>query len=206
MGRARAAFPDRTLREAVPGRAITSSWSGRCHLILGEYDRAEAKLREALGRDPARRSASTFSLRRCRSAVATGRPRRDSWGVGAQRLRDRPSSASRRAAIGAATPPPGLGWRFSASAGAGHNSNVTGSEIPFLYRPTLRARARCPAPASARPTPPSSTPRREVPWAMSTSRRYEGIQAGGLDDHYLYGDLSRRLTERVAYRCAAACK
>jgi tetratricopeptide (TPR) repeat protein len=64
MGRAGACVPRlERYEQTVPGRALTSEFLGRCHLLLRDYDKAEARLREAIARDPgARQRVEIFLL------------------------------------------------------------------------------------------------------------------------------------------------
>ncbi len=109
--------------QAHPGRGKTSEFLGRAYLALGEYDRAETKLEEAIQRDPALKGTALFYLallERARADLPAARRRL------VDLLREAPESpiARRlRERLVRLAPPP-RPWRLAVSASGGYNSNV----------------------------------------------------------------------------------
>ena len=135
LGRAGACVPRlERYEKSVPGRAITSELLGRCHLLLREYDKAEARLREALSRDAAAKQRIDLYLaqvqygrgeRQAAQATLAGILRGDSE-IG-RVLRDG------QAVLAALEPPPGTGLRFAASAAIDSVAADAASWITHFY-------------------------------------------------------------------------
>jgi len=118
---------------ARPGRGQTSEFLGRAYLALGQADKAEARLKEALARDPNLKPTVLFYL------AAVARAREDSRTAGARLedlLREAPESPlarTLREQLARLVPPPPKPGRVTVSAGGGYNSNVIalGDGIPL---------------------------------------------------------------------------
>lgn len=193
--------------QSVPGTALNSELLGRCYLLLREYDKAEAKLREALARDPGAKPRVDLYLaqvqfgrgeRQAAAATFTALTRSDSEVGRALRQGD--------AALAAIAPPPGVGWRFSVSAAAGHNSNVIGlgNTIPLPTDITSKGASFVRGGFGA-----SYTARLDAATSASVGygfllERYDSISAANLEDHYFYGEFARRLSERIAVSLRAS--
>ncbi len=110
-------------RQLSAFRGQTSEFLGRAYLALGEYDRAEAKLEEAIQRDPALKGTALFYLALVERA-------REDLPAASQRLvdllREAPESpiARRLQERLARLAPPPKPWRLAVSASGGYNSNV----------------------------------------------------------------------------------
>ena len=112
--------------QSRPGRGQTSEFLGRAFLALGDVDRAEAKLKEAITRDPALRATALLFLARLEQARGNAD---EAARLLDTLLREAPESPLARTlreqlARLAPPPPPGRPWRLSVSTGGGHNSNV----------------------------------------------------------------------------------
>jgi len=191
----------------VPGRAITSELLGRCHLLLREHDKAEAKLREALARDPGAKPRVDLYL----AQVQFGRGDRQAAAATFSMLTRSDSEVGRalrqgEAALAAVAPPPGLGWRFSVSAGAGHNSNVIGlgNTIPLPADITNKSASFVRASFGASYTAQLDAATRASVGYGFLGERYDAIRAANLEDQYLYGEFARRLSDRFALSLRAS--
>lgn len=186
---------------AVPGRGQTSEFLGRCHLGQRRPEQAEARLREALRRDP--RLAPTVNL----SLASIEQARGDAGGARARleavAAAEAPTGRALRELAGPADPvvQPDRPLRLSASLSAGYNDNVIGlgNTMPLptdisrkgawfvrlsgggAYTHQLTARTAATA-----------------GYALLLDR-YDGLAAANLDDHFVYGDLVHQASPRLAY-------
>jgi tetratricopeptide (TPR) repeat protein len=186
---------------ARPGRGQTSEFLGRCHLALRQYDRAEARLQQALARDP--RLAPTVNLSLAALEQARGRTDAARARLESVVAADAPTGRALRDLAG---PPesvvqPDRPLRLSLSFSVGHNSNVIGlgNTVP-LPTDILRKGANF-----ARLSAGAAYTRQLEPGTLLSlgyaflSDRYEDIGGANLLDHYLYADLFTQLTARAAF-------
>lgn len=122
---------------AVPGRGQTSEFLGRAYLGAGELDKAEAKLKEAIQRDPALRPTALFflvSVEQARGRAEAARRLMETM------LRETPEAPLTRTLreqlerLAPPAPPPVVKpWRVTVSASGGFNNNVIalGDDVPL---------------------------------------------------------------------------
>ena len=199
-GQARACIAHLERFEAeAPGRGQTSEFLGRCHLALKEYDRAEARFKQALERDA--RLAPTVNLSLASLAQARGKPDAARAHLESASSADAPTGRALRELAG---PPdeaiqPDKPLRLSMSFAVGHNDNVIGlgNTIPL---PTDISRKGA---DYARLALGGSYTRQLTARSSATAGyallldRYDGLSSSNLNDHYLYLDLFHQATERV---------
>jgi len=208
MGRAGACVPRlASYEQAVPGRAITSELLGRCYLLLRDYDKAEAKLREALARDPGAKQRVDLYLaqvqygrgdRQAADATVAGILRGDT-DLG-RALRDG------QAALAALAPPPETGLRLAASASIGYNDNVIGlgNTIPLPADISNKGSTFFRGGFGISYTHQFDAQTRGSIGYGGLLDRYDQIKAADLDDHFIYADVAHRVNERVALSLRAS--
>lgn len=186
---------------AAPGRGQASEFLGRCHLALKDHDRAEARLLEALRRDP--RLAPTVhlslgALEQARGRVDAARERLD------LALRaDAPAGRALRELAGPPEPAiqPDQPLRFSASFAVGHNSNVIGlgntTPLPTDISRKDANFTRLTAGGAYTRNLASDTSL-SLGYAF-LSDRYDGIGGANLLDHFVYADLFHQYDARIAF-------
>jgi tetratricopeptide (TPR) repeat protein len=135
LGQWRAAIAVLERYEAsAPGRGQTSEFLGRAYLGARDLDRAEAKLKEAIQRDPALRPTALFFLAAVEEARGLPGAARERLGA---LLRDAPEAPLTRALIEQlsrlAPPPTEKPWSLVVSSSGGFNSNVIalGDRVPL---------------------------------------------------------------------------
>jgi tetratricopeptide (TPR) repeat protein len=186
---------------AVPGRALTSEFLGRCLLAAGRHTEAEAKLREALVRDPSSKQRIDVLLvqaqvargnRQAASAQLTDIMREDT-SVG-RALRDAD------ALLAPLTPPAGTGLRLAASAAIGHNSNVIGlgNTMPLPTDISKKSANLLRVGFGASYTAQFDEQTRGSVGYGFLAERFDGVSAGNSNDHYLYAEAARGLNNWVA--------
>ena len=208
MRRAGACVPRlQRYKQAVPGRAIASEILGRCHLLLRDYDKAEAEFRAALALDPKAQPRVDLYL----AQVQSGRG--DKQAVQAfinDALRDE-SNIGRalrdgQAALTALAPAPGTGLKLTASAALGYNSNVIAlgntQPLPGDISGKSSAFLRTGFGVSNSAQLDAQT-RGSIGYGLLLDR-YMDIRAANTDDHYAYADVSRRMSERLALSLRAS--
>ena len=201
LGRARAGVARLERYEAaVPGRALTAELRGRAHLLLRDFDKAEARLREALARDANARPRIDAYLAR----VEYGRGDEAAAAASLDALARSDSSLGRalrdgESALAGMAPRARVGWRFSVSAGAGHNSNTIalGNTQPLPADITRQSAAFLRAGFGASYTAELDDGARASAGYAFVGERYDGISAANLNDHFFHADLGMRLSERV---------
>ena len=122
---ARAVTELENYEKANPGRAETSELLARARAGLGDYERAEALLQEAEGRDG--RRAPEIRYQRALVAEARGRPRAAAGHLNSilRDFPDTPLAQSLRERLEAAAPAgDGKPWRVVTSFSVGYNDNV----------------------------------------------------------------------------------
>lgn len=191
---------------ARPGRGQASEFLGRCHLALRQHDKAEARLNQALARDP--RLAPTVNLSLAGLEQARGR-------TGAARARmesavsaDAPTGRALRDLAGPPEPvvQPDQPLRLSLSFSAGHNSNVIGlgNTMPLpadiQRKGSMFTRLSAGASYTHQVEPQTSL---TLGYAF-LSDRYEDIPGANLLDHFVYADLFTQVTARAAFSIRAS--
>lgn len=132
-GRSREAVRELEAYESAhPGRGQTSEFLGRAYYRQGELDKAEAKLNEALARDPSLKPTVLFYL----AAVQAQRRNMPAAQTRLEELlRDAPESPLAKVIKEQLVrpAPPAKPWRAFLSLGGGHNSNVIalGEGVPL---------------------------------------------------------------------------
>lgn len=200
IGRARACI-DRLERfeKSHPGRGQTAEFLGRCHLRLREFDRAEARLRQAVERDPRLKASVDLSLARLEQA--RGRPE-----AARERLReaasaDAPTGRALRAILGLPEPvfQPEQPLRLSVLLAAGHNDNVIGlgSTIPLPTDITRKGASFLRANLGVSYTRAFAAQTSGTIGYTLLLDRYDGLSAANVRDHFLYGDLFRVFLQRI---------
>lgn len=186
---------------AAPGRGQASEFLGRCHLALRQYDRAEARLNEALKRDP--RLAPTVNLSLAAVEQARGRPDAARARMESAAAADAPTGRALRELAGPPGPTtqPDKPLRLSLSFSAGHNSNVIGlgntTPLPADISRKSAVFTRFTAGASyTRQIEPDTS--LTVGYAH-LSDRYEEIGGANLLDHFVYADLFHQYNARVGF-------
>jgi len=186
-----------------PGRAQASEFLGRCHLMLGDYDRAEAAFDEAVKRDP--RLKGTVDLSMAALEQARKRP---------QAMRDRLNSAAQsdtqtgRALRELLAPPPAppaalvpKPFRFGVAFSAGYNDNVIGlgSTIPLptdiSSKAAWFARTNLTGSYSYALTDRTAA----TLGAAILFDRYDRLHAADLNDMFVYGDLVHRVSDGLGF-------
>lgn len=191
---------------ARPGRGQASEFLGRCHLALRQFDRAEARLNEALARDP--RLAPTVNLALASVEQARGRTQAAQLRMESALAADAPTGRALRDLAG--PPPPAIQpdkpLRLSLSFAAGHNSNVIGlgNTMPLpadiQRKGSLFTRLSAGAAYTHQIDPATSF---TLGYAF-LSDRYEDIPGANLLDHFLYADLFTQVTARAAFSVRAS--
>ena len=203
MGRAGACVPRlERYEQAVPGRAIVSELLGRCYLLLRAYDKAEAKLREALARDAGARQRVDIYL----AQIQIGRGNREAAQATAASILRSESELGRslrdgQAALAALAPAPGTGLKLTASAALGYNSNVIalGNTTPLPTdisgKGSMFLRTGFGISNSSQI---DAQTRGSIGYGLLLDR-YIDIRAANSDDHYAYAEVARRVTDRLAF-------
>lgn len=185
--------------KAQPGRAQTSEFIGRCHLLLGELDKAEAAFTEAVRRDP--RLQSTVDLAMAAVEQARNRP---------EATRERLESAARaetqtgRALREALGPPPAATLvpkplRLGVSFAGGYNDNAIGlgSTIPLPTDISRKGTYFVRATLNASYTHAFTQDTAGVLGYALLVDRYDDLHAVDLNDIFVYGDLVHRVSDTV---------
>jgi tetratricopeptide (TPR) repeat protein len=186
---------------AAPGRGQASEFLGRCHLALRQYDKAEARLNEAVRRDP--RLAPTVNLSLARLDQARGRTDAARARLETAAATDSPTGRALRELAGPPEPAvqPDKPLRLSLSFSGGHNSNVIGlgNTIPLPADISRKSADFMRFTAGG-----SYTRQVEADTALTLgyaylSDRYEDIGGANLLDHFVYGDLFHQFNARTAF-------
>jgi len=186
---------------ARPGRGQASEFLGRCHLALRQNDQAEARLKQALARDP--RLAPTVNLSLAALDQARGRTEAARSRMESAVAADAPTGRALRDLAGPPDPAvqPDKPLRLSLSFSAGHNSNVIGlgNTMPLpadiQRKGSLFTRFSAGASYTHQVEPETSL---TLGYAF-LSDRYEDIPGANLLDHYVYADLFTQVTARAAF-------
>lgn len=186
---------------ARPGRGQASEFLGRCHLALRRHDQAEARLNEALARDP--RLAPTVNLALASVEQARGRTQAARARMETAFAADAPTGRALRDLAGPPEPAiqPDKPLRLSLSLSAGHNSNVIGlgNTMPLpadiQRKSSMFTRFSAGAAYTHQVDPATSF---TLGYAF-LSDRYEDIPGANLLDHYIYADLFTQVTARAAF-------
>lgn len=191
---------------ARPGRGQASEFLGRCHLALRQHDKAEARLNQALARDP--RLAPTVNLSLAALEQARGRTDAARARMSAAYAADAPTGRALRDLAGPPEPitQPEKPLRLSLSLSAGHNSNVIGlgntMPLPADIQRKSSLFTRLSAGASyTHQVEPQTT--FTLGYAF-LSDRYEDIPGANLLDHFVYADLFTQVTARAAFSIRAS--
>ncbi|MCF8149102.1 MAG: tetratricopeptide repeat protein, partial [Sulfuritalea sp.] len=211
MGRAGACIPRLKRYEAsVPDRAIVSELLGRCHLMLREYEKAEAKLREAVVRDPGSRTRVDFYL----AQVQAGRGDRQAANATVDAIMRSDSDIGRAlrdgqaglAALESLAQPAETGLRMAASAAIGYNDNVIGlgNTIPLPTDITRKGSMFFRGSFGASYDHQFDLGTRGSVGYGGLIDRYDEIKAANLEDHFFHADLAHRVHERVALSLRAS--
>jgi tetratricopeptide (TPR) repeat protein len=171
--------------QASPGRGQTSEFLGRCHLQLGERERAEAHFRLAVERDPRLKGSADFRAGRIADAAAT----------------DTPTGRALRNVLGLPEPifQPDKPLALSASLTIGRNDNVIGlgntiplpTDISNKAANFLRANLHG-AYTRVLPTRSAAT----LGYALLVER-YDDLSAANVSDHFVYADLFHAVRGRI---------
>ena len=185
--------------KAQPGRAQTSEFIGRCHLLLGELEKAEAAFAEAARRDP--RLQSTIDL--AMAAVEQARNRPDA-------MRQRLESAGRadtqtgRALRELIGPPPAAGLvakplRMGITFSGGYNDNAIGlgSTIPLPADISRKGTYFVRGTLNASYTHAFAENTAGVLGYALLVDRYDDLHAVDLNDVFVYGDIVHRVSDTV---------
>jgi len=188
--------------EQCPGESTASCFLGRAYLGLGQLDKAEYHLREAINRNPARAATPRLFLAR----IAT---LRGSLGDCVSEVRelmgahpDSPLVRGLQRRIRSLTVAADRPWAVRASGGVGYNNNVIHKHDDFPV----------PAGAASESSPMfelelQGTYRKALGQASTLQGGYilagaffseDGPDAFNTLDHYLYGRYARRVTPRMA--------
>ncbi len=200
MRRARACI-DRLERfeKATPGRGQTSEFSGRCHLMLGALDKAEAAFRQAVERDP--RLASTVDLSMSALEQARGNAAAAQERLKAAAAADAPVGRALREVLRLPSPPRAAlrPLRASVSFAVGHNDNVIGlgNTIPLPADISRQDAHFVRVNVGASYTQPLGERTTGTLGSALLLDRYDGLSAANLNDIFLYGDLNHRIDERM---------
>jgi tetratricopeptide (TPR) repeat protein len=186
---------------AAPGRGQTSEFLGRCHLGLRQYERAEARLNEALKRDA--RLAPTVNLSLAGLEQARGRSAAAQARLQSAVAADAPTGRALRELAGPPDAPqqPDKPLRLSVSYSVGHNSNVIGlgNTIPLPADISRKGAdfARLSAGASYTRLLEDGTGL-TLGYAYLDDR-YDGIGGANLQDHFVYADIAHQINARAAF-------
>lgn len=186
---------------ARPGRGQASEFLGRCYLALKQHEQAEARLKQALARDP--RLAPTVNLSLAAIEQGRGRAEAARERLEAVAAADAPPGRALRDLAGPPDPviQPDKPLRLSVSFSVGHNSNVIGlgNTIPL---PTDISRKGADFRRFAAGA--AYTHYLEAGTALTLGYaflddRYDGIGGANLLDHFVYADMFHQFTQRAAF-------
>lgn len=209
MGRAGACVPRLERYErASPGRAIVSELLGRCHLLLRNYAKAEASLRDSVARDPSSKARVDLYLTQVQLERGDAQAA-DTTLAGVLRADSDVGRALRdgQAALAALTPPPAdTGLRMSASLSYGYNDNVIGlgNTMPLPTDISGKDSGFLRAGVGVSYTHAFSEKTRGSIGYGGLFERYDEFKTANLDDHFVFADIAHRLNERLALSLRAS--